>query len=93
MATLEIDVIENRLADLGMTVHYTGNDDNTIYTIYNGSRSIEVIDAVSGDSFKSEDVLEAVLFIDVHHSKDLTEDFAEVETVEDFLNAVTEAFN
>lgn len=90
MATLEIDTIEAALADRGMDTQYTGMEHGTSYTITGGSKVIEIIDGVSGDYFRTDHVVEAILYGDGMDVEDATRSFEDVETVEEFLKAVAE---
>ena len=88
MATLSIDAIESALADKGMDTNYTGMEHSTSFTITASSKVIEIIDGVSGDYFRSDHVIEAILYGDGNHVEDATRSFEDVETVEEFLAAV-----
>lgn len=92
MATLSIDTIEAALADRGLDTQYTGMDDLTSYTITGSSKVIEIIDGVSGDTFRSENVVEAIVYGDGNSLTDATPAFESVETVEEFLKAVADIF-
>lgn len=92
MAELSIDVIESALADRGFDTQYTGMEDGTSYTITGGSKALEIIDGVSGDYFRSEHVVEAIVYGDGKDMSDATRTFEDVETVEEFLKAVAEIF-
>jgi hypothetical protein len=93
MAQLSIDTIESALADRGLDTQYTGMEHGTSYTITGGSKVIEIIDGVSGDYFRSDDVLEAIVYGDSQRDlTDATRTFDSVETVEEFLKAVAEIF-
>lgn len=90
MATLNIDTLESALADRGLDTEYTGMEHMTSYTISGSSKVIEIINGVSGDSFRSEDVVEALIYSDGQTYEDATSKFEDVETVEEFLKAVAE---
>jgi hypothetical protein len=90
MATLNIDTIESALADRGLETQYTGMEHSTSYTITGSSKVIEIISGVSGDYFRSEHVVEAIVYGDGHDLTDATREFEDVETVEEFLKAVAE---
>lgn len=90
MAALEIDTIESALADRGMDTQYTGMEHGTSYTITGGSKVIEIIDGVSGDYFRTDHVVEAILYGDGMDVEDATRSFEDVETVEEFLKAVAD---
>lgn len=92
MATLSIDTIESALADRGLVTDFTGMDEGTSFTITGGSKVIEILDGVSGDTFRSEDVIEAIVYGDGKSIEDATPAFESVETVEEFLKAVAEIF-
>lgn len=89
MASINIDVIESELADKGMDAQYTGMDEGTSYQITYGGKMIEILDAVSGDSFREEDLIEAVLYGADNSVTNVTSAFEGVETVEEFLQSVT----
>lgn len=93
MATLPISTIEDALADRGLDTDYTGMEHGTSYTITGGSKVIEILDGVSGDYFRSEDVLEAIVYGYDKSVEDATPAFDSVETVEEFLKAVAEIFS
>jgi len=93
MATLSIHPIEDALAEMGMETGYHSTDDYGVYSIRNGSREIEILEAVSLDAFNSENVVEAILYGDGNAVQNMTETFEEVESVEDFLKAVAEVMN
>jgi hypothetical protein len=90
MAVLSIDVIEAKLADAGYDTIYTGEEHYTSFLIRGGSKELEILDAVSGDSFCSENLTEAVIYSE--RPADATRDFESVETVEEFLEAVARQF-
>lgn len=90
MAELNIDTIESALADRGLDTQYTGMEHGTSYTITGSSKVIEIIDGVSGDFFRPDHVLEAIVYGDGISVTGATDTFADVETVEDFLKAVAE---
>ena len=93
MATLPIATIEDALAERGLVTEYTGMDDGTSFTITGGSKTVEILDGVSGDSFRSEDVIEAIVYGDSQRdTEDATATFDSVETVEEFLRAVADIF-
>lgn len=91
MAQISIDTIESELADRGLVTHFTGMDEGTSFTITGGSKVIEILDGVSGDKFDAEDVIEAIVYGsgEVYNA---TREFEDVETVEDFLKAVSGIF-
>lgn len=91
MATLNIDRIESALADQGIETLYTGTDDYTSFLIRNGSTELEILDAVSGGSFRSEDLTEAIRYRGDGFNNE-TARFEDVETVEEFLKAVADVF-
>jgi hypothetical protein len=90
MATLSIDAIESALADKGLDTQYTGMEHGTSYTITGSSKVIEILDGVSGDYFRSDHVLEAIVYGDGMSVEDATRSFEDVESVEEFLKAVAE---
>jgi len=89
---LPISEIEDQLAELGYETEYYGDDDATQYTITVGDKVITIYDAVSGDWFRPEQVTYAVYeFGDL--GKDQTDQFAEVESVAEFIYRVTDAMS
>ena len=92
MAELSIDTIESELADRGLDTQYTGMEHGTSFTITGSSKVIEILDGVSGDSFRSDHVIEAIVYGDGMSVEDATPAFESVETVEEFLRAVAEIF-
>ena len=96
--SVSIDRIEDALADKGMETEYHGGEDFTSFTIVNGSQTIELLDAVSGDSFRSEDLTEAIFYtgratFGPDAVRNATPSFESVETLEEFLTAVDGWFN
>jgi len=88
---LEIDTIESALAERGLETQYTGMEHETSYTITGSSKVIEIISGVSGDYFRPEHVVEAIVYGDDKGVyTDATRTFEDVTSVEDFLKAVTE---
>lgn len=86
---ISIDTIESALADRGLDTKYTGMDELSSYLITGSHKSIEIIDGVSGDTFRSENVVEAIVYGDDGQGmEDATAAFEDVETVEEFLAAV-----
>lgn len=90
MATLSIDRIEDALADRGIDTQFTGTDDYTSFIMTHGSREIEILDAVSGDSFRPDQVTEAILYGTT--TENVTETFERVDSVDEFLDAVAKLF-
>lgn len=88
---IPIDAIETVLAHAGITTDYYGDDDRTVFTMENGAQVIVLVDAVSGDFFRPEDLTEAVLDspFDVTN---ITPSFESVETLEEFITAVNDTF-
>lgn len=93
MATLalNIDRIEDELAERGYVTEYTGDDDYTSFRITGGSRELEILDAVSGAYFKPDHLLEAILYASV--PVDATDAIGAVESVEEFLEVVGKIFD
>jgi hypothetical protein len=89
---LSISEIEDRLADLGYETDYYGDDDGTQFYIRIGDKEITIADAVSGDYFRPENVTYASYFFG-DLGKDLTEKFADVESIHDFVAVVREAMD
>lgn len=93
MATLPIGTIEDALAERGLDTQFTGMDHGTSYIITGGSTEVEILDGVSGDFFRAEDVAEVIVYGDSKMGfRDATPEFESVETVEEFLKAVAEIF-
>lgn len=90
MAQISIDTIESALAERGLDTQYTGMEHGTSYTITGSSKVIEILDGVSGDFFRSDHVLEAIVYGDGLDVSDATRSFEDVESVEEFLKAVAE---
>ena len=89
MATLSIDRIEDELADRGIEATYSGGDDYTSYNLTYGSKELEILDGVSGAYFRSEYVTEVNVYPNTF-PEPVTDRFAEVETIEEFLEAVAD---
>lgn len=89
MASISIDAIEDALADKGMDAQYTGMDEGTSYQITYGGKMVEILDAVSGDSFREDDLVEAILYGSDNSVTNVTSAFEGVESVEEFLQSVT----
>lgn len=86
MTVLSIDTLESELADAGYDTTYTGTDDYTSFLIRGAYRELELLDAVSGATFDSEDLTEAVLY--GSETVNATVLFESVESVEEFMQAV-----
>lgn len=82
--------IEDKLAELGYETEYYADDDETQFTITVGDKQITIYDAVSGDYFRPENVTSATYYFGIV-GKDLTERFADVESIHDFVYAVQDA--
>ena len=89
MTSISIDAIEDALADKGMDAQYTGMDEGTSYQITYGGKMVEILDAVSGDSFREDDLVEAILYGSDNSVTNVTSAFEGVESVEEFLQSVT----
>lgn len=87
---LPIDVIEDRLAELGYETEFYGDDDETQFFIRIGDKEITIYDGVSGDFFRPENVTSATYFFG-DLGKDQTEQFAEADTVDMFIYRVQDA--
>jgi len=87
---VSIDSIEEAMAELGYETEYAGDDDSTEFYIRIGDKEITIFDAVSGDSFKPENVTTATYYFGLM-GKDMTEKFADVESIHDFIYAVQDA--
>ena len=88
---LEIESIESALAERGIETQYHGMEHETSYTITGASKVIEIISGVSGDYFRPEHVVEAILYGEGKFElTDATRQFEDVETVEEFLKTVAD---
>lgn len=87
MATLSIDRIEDALAERGIEAQYTGTDDYTSYNLTFGSRELEILDGVSGEFFRTDHITEVNIYPSTYPVS-VTERFEDVETIEEFLEAV-----
>jgi hypothetical protein len=87
---VSIDEIEAKLSELGYEATYYGDDEGTEFTITVGDKQVIIHDAVSGDYFRPEDVTSAVYYFGIM-GKDMTEKFADVESMHDFVYAVQDA--
>ena len=92
MATLalNIDRIEDALAERGYVTEYTADDDYTSYRITGGSRELEILDAVSGAYFKPDHLSEAILYASI--PVDATDAIGAIESEDDFLEVVGRIF-
>lgn len=89
---LPISEIEDKLAELGYETEYCGDDDGTQFYIRIGDKEITIWDGVSGDSFRPEQVTHATYYFG-DMGKDQTEQFADVESIHDFIYRVTDAMS
>lgn len=89
---VDIHQIEDTLADAGVETEYYGDDNRTVYTIANGGQVIEINDAVSGDSFRSEDLTVAYHINAYGDMLNITPSFENVETHDEFITAVNDLF-
>lgn len=91
---LPISTIEDEMAELGFETEFYGDDDGTQFTITIGDKQITIYDGVSGDcgNFHPESVSAAEYYFG-DLGKDLTERFAEVESIHDFVYEVKEAMS
>ena len=83
--------IEESLDARGLDYHLDTTEDLTSFRITSGNKEIEILDAVSGDSFKQEFLVEAILYGAT--TEDVTSRFEDVESVEEFLAAVAEVLS
>lgn len=90
--SINIDTIEAKLAEAGIVTDWSGDDDGTVFTMTNGGQEVELRDAVSGDSFRSEDLTGAFIFTDGPRVRDVTPAFEDVETLDEFIMAVNDTF-
>ena len=91
-AAVSIDAIEERLTMMGMETEYVGEDDGTEFIIRIGDKELTICDAVSGDSFKPENLTRASYFFGII-GHDVTRKFEDVETVDEFIYAVTDSMS
>ena len=89
---VSIDVIEEEMSKLGLVTEYYGDDNRTEFTISVGDKQISIIDAVSGDYFTPENVTYAEYSFGVY-AKDVTEEFADVESIHDFVYRVKDVMS
>jgi hypothetical protein len=90
--SVAIAEIEDRLAEQGIETYYDADDDFTAFVITSGDKEVTIFDAVSGDSFKAENLTKADYYFGLM-GHDVTRKFEDVETVDEFLNAVTDAMS
>lgn len=86
---VSIDAIEEALVEMGMYPEYVGEDDGTTFTITQGDKEIQIFNAVSGDNFVAENLSSASYYFGIM-GKDVTREFEDVESVEEFMVAVRE---
>jgi hypothetical protein len=84
---LSIDTIEEKLSALGYETEYYGDDEGTTFTITVGDKEITLFDAVSGDSFRPENLSSALYYFGIM-GKDVTRAFEDADTIDGFLYAV-----
>lgn len=87
---VRIDTIEEEMDALGYETEFYGDDDTTQFYIRIGDKEITIVDAVSGDWFRPENVTAASYYFGIM-GKDLTEKFADVESIHDFVAVVRDA--
>jgi hypothetical protein len=87
---ISIDTIEAKMDELGYETEFFGDDDATMFFIRIGDKEITIYNGVSGDYFRPEDVTVAEYFFGIM-GKDLTERFAECESIHDFVYIVQDA--
>lgn len=86
--TLSIYDIEDRLAELGYTTSYVGEEHFTSYSIAGDSHMIEILDGVSGEYFRTEHVTEVNVYIDGRLHETVTNRFEDIETEDGFIETV-----
>lgn len=89
---VSIDTIEENMDALGFETEFYGDDNGTSFYIRTGDKEITIFDAVSGDTFRPENVTGASYFFGML-GKDLTEKFADVESIHDFVAVVRDAMD
>lgn len=89
---VSIDTIEENMDALGYETEFYGDDDTTAFYIRIGDKEITIVDAVSGDYFRPENVTAASYYFGIM-GKDLTERFADVESIHDFVAVVRDAMD
>ena len=89
---VSIDTIEEKMDALGYETEYHGDDNGTVFYIRIGDKEIAIFDAVSGDLFRPENVTGATYYFGMM-GKDLTEKFADVESIHDFEAVVLDAMS
>jgi hypothetical protein len=87
---VSIDTIEAKMDELGYETEYVGDDNGTEFYIRIGDKEITIYNGVSGDYFRPEDVTGADYYFGMM-GKDLTERFAECESIHDFVYIVQDA--
>lgn len=87
---VSIETIEENMDALGFETEFAGDDDGTQFYIRIGDKEITIWDAVSGEYFRPENVTHATYYFG-DMGKDVTEKFAEVESIHDFIYEVREA--
>lgn len=91
-AAVSIDEIEERLDTLGMETEFSSDDDYTVFTVRLGDKEVTVFGAVSGGHFRPENLDSASYFFGIM-GNDVTRHFEDVETVDEFIHAVTESMS
>ena len=89
---ISIDDIEEEMSKLGLVTEYYGDDDRIEFTISVGDKEVRIVDGVSGDYFTPENVTYAEYSFGVY-AKDVTEEFADVESIYDFVYRVKDALS
>jgi hypothetical protein len=89
---VRIDTIEEEMDALGYETEYYGDDDTTEFYIRIGDKEITITDGVSGDYFRPENVSRAAYYFGIM-GKDLTDKFADVESIHDFVAVVRDALD
>ncbi len=91
-AAVSIDQIEDRLSQMGMETEYSGDDDGTFFTVSVGDKELAIYDAVSGGHFRPENLSSASYYFGLI-GHDVTRKFEDVETVDEFIYAVTDSMS
>lgn len=89
---VSISEIEENMDALGYETEYYGDDNETAFYIRIGDKEITITDGVSGAYFRPDQVSRAAYYFGFM-GKDLTEKFADVESIHDFVAVVRDAMS
>lgn len=90
--TIAVTTLEDKLAENGMETEYFGDDDRTVFTVTYGSKSVELLNGVTGafGEFRADDLTAATVLRNGNAYEDATYEFEGVESIEEFLAAVAD---